>query len=96
MPWAEDSFLFLFSQLCVLPCCVRGMHYLDLILTTVHQSLVSLLDFAIYQRTASGLISLQCLPIAIIPLTCHQDISQIDINMPGLGFRFFFLPKVLA
>lgn len=35
MPWAEDSFLFLFSQCCVLPYCLCGMLYLDLILTIV-------------------------------------------------------------
>lgn len=56
MPWAEDSFFFFSSSAMTLPCCVSGTFYLVLILTIVHtESLVSFLDFTIFQRKPQGL-----------------------------------------
>lgn len=54
------------------------------------ESLFSSLGFAVYQSTTWGLTFLPWSPTAIIISTCHQGISQIDVNTPGLGYLFLY------
>lgn len=90
MPWAEDSFLFLFSQCCVLPYCVCGMLYLDLILTTV-QAVFGF--FPGFHRLSKHNFRAH---FSAVLTYCHYYINMPSRYHPCLVWAtfFFFLPRV--